>query len=233
MDRLFKIVVIGNSVALRVRPPKQSEENLNYGSLLERDVFEEQMVLVENMGRSRWLMRDVLNNMEDYLQKFPDVFIINMGVVDASSREIPLWYANLIKRENKGIVSWMFSGIHANLIKRFSAGFVSLRGNKSWTSLRQFNTEYGALIDHLQKETAARIIAIPINPGNTRIENALPGSLKKYVQYNLIIEEITRKKGVEYLDLSSLNDADYPDGIHFSAQGHKKVANLITKVLCK
>lgn len=77
-----KVVVIGNSVGIRVRPPLESPHNLNYNQLLEQ--------LISDLSFHRFMVGAVLESIKNYLTKLPHFFIINLGVVDASNREIPI-----------------------------------------------------------------------------------------------------------------------------------------------
>ena len=171
-----KVVVIGNSVGIRVRPPLESPNNLNYSQLLEQLISDHSPDLmgdVENISLHRFMVGDVLESIENYLTKLPHFFIINLGVVEASSREIPLWYANILKN-NHSLLGMVFSLFHMRIIVPNRGFFVKLRGGKSWMKLQPFSESYEKLLQTLLKETNARVITIGINQGDQRIEQALP-----------------------------------------------------------
>lgn len=225
-----KIVVIGNSVGIRVRPPLESPHNLNYSQILEQLISDHSPALigeVENISLQRFMVGDVLESIENYITRLPHVFILNLGVVDASNREIPLWYANIVKN-NKSLLGRFFSGIHMRIIVPNRRLFVKLRGGKSWVKLQSFTDSYERLIQTLLKETNACIISLGINQGGRRIEESLPGSTKKYTLYNEQIASVTRKFGQRYMEVNDfLTQEDFPDGIHYSAEGHKKLAGRL------
>jgi hypothetical protein len=182
---------------------------------------------VENISFQRFMVGDVVESIENYINKLPHIFIINLGVVDASNREIPLWYANMVKNNNS-LLGKLLSGIHVRIIVPNRRLFVKLRGSRSWVRLQSFTASYEKLIQALLKETNARIIALGINQGGRRIEESLPGSTEKYKLYNEQIASVTRKFGQRYMEVNDfLTQEDFPDGIHYSAEGHKKLAGKL------
>lgn len=225
-----KVVVIGNSVGMRVRPPLESPHNMNYSQVLEQlisDHFPDRVVSVENISFHRLMVKDVLESIENYLTKLPHFFIINLGVVDASTREIPLWYANILKN-NKSLLGKLFSGFHMRIIVPKRRLFVKLRGGRSWVKLQSFAESYEKLIQALLKETNARVIALGINQGDKRIEESLPGSMRNYALYNEQIASVTRRFDQSYIEVNDfLTQEDFPDGIHYNAEGHQKLARRL------
>ena len=85
------------------------------------------------------------------------------------------------------------------------------------------------------KETNSDIIVIGITPCSNHVENILKGSLDKITEASLGIKAICEQIScrVRYLDVGSFineNDMNYlvPDGIHFSAEGHRKLVSRLT-----
>ena len=233
----LRITIIGNSVAIRNRPPQKFPNNKNYGLLLEellQKEHPEQIIMINNMGFSRATITNVVQKYEDYIASMPDYFIINIGVSDASTREIPYWVAEIMNDPQQSWYKTLFTAFHHYCIKPKRSFFVKLRGKKSWISQKKFRKYYKELILFLQKETNARIITIPINPANDRVEKAVPGSSENYKKYNTMIRLITNECEGIYLELDDLDsEVHYPDGIHYSLRGNKLIAeklfNLIEK----
>lgn len=237
MSKICKIVIIGNSVALRVRPPKESPYNRNYGAVLQDLLTEDdpkRTYLVQNKGLSRMLISEVFERFDEYVQEFPDYYIINLGVVDASTREIPLWFANIIRSESNSLFHRFMKGVHYHIFKKQHAFFVKLRGKKTWISEKRFEQYYDRLLKDLKKETNARLITLSVNAGNERIEQKIPGSLKNYIRYSELVKKVSDMHGAIYIDtLRMMNSESIPDGIHFSAEGHCKLAEELKKVILK
>lgn len=236
MKRL-KCTVIGNSVALRVRPNQPLPQNLNYSQILESLLTEEFTspgILVENKSYGAYTVHNAINNIDTYIQTFPDFFIVNFGVVDASTREIPLWFYRLAQSKKDRLINKISSAVYRNIFMKFRPNLVKLRGKRSWISKKKFTEYYDYLLKQLLKETNAHIIALPVNIANDRVEKELPGSLKKHKQYNAIIKKIVEKYNQSSIDLSFLNSEEhYPDGVHYSLKGHHIVAEELFKEIKK
>jgi lysophospholipase L1-like esterase len=231
--KTIKISVIGNSVALRVRPPQKRPLNQNYSQLLENYLNEDlvhRLALVNNYSISRALVTEMYKKREKFIRSFPDFYIINLGVCDASTRGVPLWFANIIKRREIPILTGLFSKIYYKIIKRNLTFFVKLRNKRPWISIKLFEKYYLKLIKYLLKETNARIILLPINPTTQIIENIIPGSKLNFCRYNKIISTVAKQYSFFYIQLNDLSPQIHcPDGIHSSLEGRKKVASRLYK----
>ena len=69
---------------------------------------------------------------------------------------------------------------------------------------------------------------VPHGEGNERIEKVLPRTLQRYQHLNDLLRAYIDKNDIEHLDVSSLNcEIDYPDGIHYSNEGHEKIGKML------
>ena len=233
----IRISIIGNSVAIRNRPPEEFPNNKNYGVLLEEMLqreYSEYFVSVTNKSFSRATIVNIIQNYDDFVASMPDYFIINIGVSDASTREIPFWFAEILKSKKQSWIKNLFLAFHNYCIKPYRRFFVKLRRKKSWISKIKFEKYYRELILILQKETNARIITIPINPANERVEKSIPGSTKNYLQYNKLIKRISNEYKCIELELDDMKcKTHYPDGIHYSLQGNKLIAQKLFTLIKK
>ncbi len=231
----LKIAIVGNSLGLRVRPPEKFPYNKNYGVILEELLqkrYPQKVVWVENLSMGRATILDTWANIDNILNAFPNYYIINLGVTDASTREIPLWYSNIINSRRPSWLRTLFMGFYLFVIKRIRPQLVLLRGKRPWISKRRFAKHFEKLIKFLKKETNAKIIIISINKAGKRIEKLLPGSSQNYLLYNKIIKNIALKHGALYLDSMSVVPEEYlPDGIHLSIEGNKIIAEEIFKLI--
>jgi len=235
--RQLKISVIGNSVAMRVRPPQQYPYNNNYTYLLEKslnDVQEDYSFQVNNLAYGGELVREAIYNIDKIIRVYPNYYILNFGVNDASTREAPHWFYKLANTIVKNWYEYIFSGIYANLFKKYRPFFVKIRRYRSWISEKDFINQYDILVATLIKDTNARIISLPINNANDRVEKQLPGSAAKYIKYNEHIKNITNKYNQIFIDTNSfINQSEYPDGIHYSHKGHKLLAIKLKEIILK
>ncbi len=233
MDK-FKITIVGNSIAFRIRP--QIEGSKNYGQYIEQTLNERyphRHNTVENTAFSRATVTDIQAILHSsILQEHADVFIINLGVCDASTREIPFWYAEIINRKKDGLLKFVFQNFHNVFFKKNRRFFVKLRGKRTWISQDKFAKIYTQIITEIQRAHKSKIITLSINAADDRVESILPGSRAKYIIYNKIIHDISKKHQAVYLPLDDLESSvHFPDGSHFSDLGHKIVAERIMQLL--
>lgn len=228
---LSKITIIGNSVALRVRPPEKQPANLNYSSLLDGRSNENDLpkgIVVNNKALGALTVYNVVTRIDDFIQTFPDIYIINLGVVDASTREVPLWFYRLASSNKDGFVYRLSKLVYRNLIIKIRPFLVTIRGKRSWIRKSKFKRHYALLLKSLLRETNANIITMPINLANDRVEKQLPGSRKKHQQYNQIIKLLAEQYNQYHIDLTDLeSEKHYPDGVHFNTEGHRIIAERL------
>ena len=192
----LKLTIIGNSVALRNRPPEMHPNNKNYGELLGellQNKYPEKYISINNISYGRATMKDVMKLLDEYLRTFPHFFIINLGVCDAATREIPFWFAEILNKKNDSLIKKIFSSIQFRIIRNHRSFFVKLRGERPWISILQFENLYRKLVLELTKGTNAKLITMPINAGNDRIEKEIPGSRENYQWYNKVIEKLSQE----------------------------------------
>ena len=228
--RVRKIVIIGNSVALRNRPHVKMESK-NYGQIIEEHLnsnTQEKLILVNNLGVGSATMHEINAKMDDIINAFGDLYIINAGVVDATNREIPFWFARIMKIKRDNILSTIAKGIHKYFILSNRRLLVKLRGKKSWVSKKTFAKKYDRLLDTITRNTSGKVICMSINIPNDRVESIVPGTRLKYHQYNQIISSLAQKHELHYLNFDDLDSKTYyPDGVHFNQEGNKLVAQRI------
>ena len=224
-----KICIIGNSVALRVRPTLEQPENKNYYQILQED---DNNCLFYNLAYGAQTVKDVYKSIDNCIRIFPTQYIINLGVVDSSTREVPLWFYRLSTQKSLNPFSVFTSLFYRNIISKFRSNLVKLRGKRSWISERKFANYFELIVNNLLKETNAKIIILSINVANQRIETQLPGSMNKQKNYNKIMKEIADKYNQVFVDTNEIIEPDdYPDGVHFSKSGHNKIAKTLRSLI--
>ena len=232
----YHIAVVGNSVAMRVRPPEEIPANRNYTMRLREgsaeDVGSAASFHVVNWSTGGATVREVHKNLNDIIRLYPDYYILNLGVVDASTRDIPRWFFQIINSTNNSGFHRLMRYFHGGVIRPLRRPLVFIRGKRSWVSARTFQRLYDLLIEKLLRETNAKIIGLSINLANERVEKALPGSRRNHERFNRIIRKSLEQSRCIFLDLTDLDpEPHYPDGVHFSAEGHRLVAERINKLI--
>jgi len=230
----MKITILGNSVSLRNRPVEKYPNNKNYGMLLEEMLSKKHVVTVTNKGIGRATITDINERIDDHINEFPDYYILNIGVCDAATRPIPLWFATIINNNKDSFLKSVFSSLYYRFIRGNSAFFVRLRGKRSWVSEKKFREQFEYLVSELSKDTNARILILSINKGNDRVENIVPDSGRNYNSYNSIMKDMSDKYKQVYVDTTDMSDVEYyPDGTHFNIAGNKEIANRLYNIIIK
>jgi lysophospholipase L1-like esterase len=232
----LKVTIIGNSVALRVRPPQKYPDNKNYTRQLEEILQEEikdKTIIIENKSQGALTICGITSSSDEFIRSFPDYYVLNIGIVDSCSREVPLWFYRLANSQKDNIFYNFFSFLYRRIIVRIRPLLVYIRGKKGWICIKKFKRHFKYLMQTLLKETNARVIVIPINALSDRIEKELPGSKKNRLKFNQVIEAITNDFLQYYIDLGNIKDNHVPDGIHFSKEGHTYIAQKLASVIIK
>ena len=229
----MKICILGNSVGLRVRPPLAYPNNLTFSEQLREMLlkeFNQKIPLVENKCVGRSLVNQIYDDGDLVINRFPDYYVVVAGITDASTREIPLWYSNLIYAKRSSFLRKIALGIYLYLLKPIRRYLVILRRKRSWTDLKTFEKQYKKILTELIKNTNSRILVLTINQCTERVEKELPGTIKNIRLFNDVILNLPKinKDRVFVVNTFDLDPDIYvPDGIHYSFEGHQVVATRI------
>ena len=232
--KVKKIVIVGNSAALRNRPHVK-EQSLNYGQLIRKGLNTEEskiLYLVESLAFGRAIMTDLHKVSDQIINSFGDLYIINMGAADAATREMSKWFANVLNQKKQTLAVKIAKFIHLIYYLPFRTILVKLRGKRAWISKSKFEKMFNELIYKIQHNTSGKIIVLSLNIPDERVEKSVPGSIKNYKVFNNILENICKEKGLPFLSFDHFkSEIDYPDGNHFSEVGNEKVANKILSLI--
>ena len=231
----FKIAILGNSVALRVRPPLKAPDNINYGKIMEMlllNKLPDLNVMVENKAKGASTIVNLIQDIDNQLNSFPDFFILNFGVVDSCTREVPKWFYDLQDKKTDNLLRIIAASVYSRIFQKNRPFFVRIRGKRSWISYRKYKKYFTRALTILTKETNAKIIVLAINLANNRVEKEPPGSKNNQIKFNRLMEEVAINNGHFFIDTSDLiSNLHYPDGVHFSKQGHEIIAERIVNII--
>ncbi len=219
----MKIVVVGNSVGLRVRPPIGKSYAVLLNSMENVDVI--------NLSQTARLSKYFAINTDQILCYPADVVIINLGVVDLCSRPVPYWYNRMINRQGYTLIGRLVVYLNLKLVYSMRRWLVYLRLKMPWTTLREFRHNMSYILSRIKKEQTAEVIVLSINKPSSRVEYRLPGSIDRIEKGNEILQELCETHSSDYLPLHLDQLTDYPDGVHFSESGHQKVFDHIRDLL--
>jgi lysophospholipase L1-like esterase len=226
-----KIVIVGNSVALRIRPPRQNEDDLSYAEILDKNLPD---VFIVNRAKGDTVMPHASVWIDEMIGYHANCYILNYGIVDACTRSIPRWMWNFIHNDNPhhGIIKKLLRFLF-NFFETRSRKFLTvIRGKRAWTSRTAFAYKYEKMLRLLQKDTSAQIICIGINRPSARIERFLPGSVRNVQRYNEVIRQLANKYNSVYIEtFYDFDETLMPEGINFNAEGHRKLAGMLMEVI--
>ena len=227
-----KILILGCSVALRVRPPASDHsKNKNYGQIIEDALNQrrnDEFWSVINRASTRAVTRDVIKEKDEIGRVNPEYVILNVGAVDAPNRDIPLWFSDVLHRKRCIMFYRLFNALNHYVIKKsLRRTLVVLRGRRSWTKKSQFKKDVVDLIRCVQRDSRSKLIVLGVNAGNQRIERQLPGTMEKYSEYNQILSSIVQNEGGDFVEVSDLTDDYFPDGVHYNLEGHQIIAKRL------
>ena len=209
-----KLVVIGNSVTIRVRP---EDSSLTYANTIANKL---KLELI-HLGEGALLLEEFLKQQKH--QKIPknSHVVINFGIVDACTRPIPKSLYNFMMEIDKSSFK-LTRRLIRFMENKFRTKLVKLKGKKSWTDRDEFIQQMNNLIDILKSKNCSYSI-LGINYPNNRIESILPGSQENVILFNKELEKVNN-----YISVDDLNHQEYyPDGIHYNAKGHQLITDRI------
>lgn len=240
------VCILGNSVALKIRPPRRDATERTYGELLESAGWS-----VRNLSRAGVTIADAFAFYEDdIISRFPDAVIFNFGVVEVSRRRLfrRVWYGaaphnmflnRLTGRPHPSSLftrrlrrwPWVLVGKISEWIAR------TLRVSWTWLTPAQLTEVQGEMLKLLFKETAACAVVLGANPCSDRVETILPGTRRSIAEANQalgkLVSNFPRAAFIDPAVCIPETDAArlIPDGVHYSAEGHRALAGRIVGTL--
>lgn len=242
----MKICILGNSVGFRIRPVRSNPRDMTYSEILELHGHQ-----VRNVCRSAVMLNEAFAYLEeDVITFFPDIVILHYGIVEVAYRKTFRW-AN-----NQTIVNYYTNRCFARpysyrttcsrvrhvlfrAVNSTTRKLATLLGVQwQWLSTNRFLLVLQSVLELITKETRSIVIVIGVTPCTDRIENMLKGTRKNIVEVNAGIKTVCEHYSgrVQYLDprtfiQESNIDEFIPDGIHFSAAGHKALAEELLRII--
>jgi predicted exporter len=130
-------------------------------------------------------------------------------------------------------VSWQLSRLLRRLTIEVAGRW---RGTPSRMHPERFERELSRLVGLARKELRALVLVLNVNPTTDRLEHFLPTVKERTARFSDVIAHVaaTGDDGVRLVDTRSMVeelgcDKVLPDGIHFNVEGHRRVAEMITR----
>ena len=235
MSVLAMICILGNSVSLVMRPPRQTAAEQTYAEILRAELACE----VINWSQRAAMISDGVRAVEDVvITRYPQAVVIQYGIVECTLRDMPRWLYQFVKLRLQGDENrWQRLPVQlaARTLMPLSRRWAALRGRWRWMEPQPFAHDVRKLVQLIRKETSALPIVINIPTPSERVERLAPGTSASAAEYNRLLALLAAELQVPLLDAAALiapdPDALLPDGIHFSASGHRLVADQIKALI--
>lgn len=241
-----RICVVSNSVGLRIRPPRLRPEDLTYAEILMRKGHH-----VRVRARAGSMVNEAFANWDDdVIAFFPDLVVLHYGVVEICPRRELRWLSHnsvanyfnnavlgrayvfpTASAKLKAKLSWFGNAVIRNCAKLVGAQW-------QWLPSQRFQEVVEASLRLTLKETATRVLVVGLSPCSDRVRKLLPGAHQAIAEANARLRELCAgfPSRVGFLDVTPLIPAEavtelVPDGVHFSAIGHRLVAEAMERWL--
>ena len=241
-----KICIYGNSVGLKMRPPRSAPDQRTYAELLEADGRE-----VRNLSRAGILISDAFRTFDDdVIAWFPDAVVFNFGVVEVSRRRQPrrAWLETVAHSVFLNLMLGRDHPVNRLGHKARRALWLALRwvsetaaratgSSWQWLPLPKLLRVQKEMMELLFKETSAVAVVVGLNPCSMRVETSLPGSGRAISDANEALRAMatTFPRAVFVDPRSFIGDGELdrlvPDGVHYSAEGHRLLASRLREAL--
>lgn len=240
-SRPLRVVVVGSSVGMYVRPPRRSPHEGTYADLLE-PLLHDAGVETVVVNRSRWLLTvpEVHRRSQELiLDHRPDVVVLDVGFVESQPRLTPLWVVRWLFtwRPRLGPVSraarvlllgplwWLY--VHGSPLLLRAMPWLPSRVRPA--TMRRAIESIARLTS---KERAALTLLVDVPAVTERVGKTLPGIDRRIEATNATLRAVAAADGLTLVPAATLvarlgHEVALPDGIHFSARGHEQVAQLL------
>jgi hypothetical protein len=225
-----------------MRPPRAAAEELTYSEIIERAGHD-----VRNVSKAGVTLQEAFGLLDDEaVTVFPEVVIIHHGVVEVCYRRtvrrwnnagIPNVYLNRAFKRRYEFKDGAFrlENFFWRAVNWATRIFATALGVKwQWQKPERFVEVLTRTCELILKETAAVVLVVGITPCSTRVERILPGSASEILRTNELMQAACAKMGerTRFVDLRSMCPEEAlpqlaPDGIHFSAAGHRLLAERL------
>lgn len=230
-------MLLGDSVAMQIRPYRESKIEASYITHIERRYIGAEIINLATPGAT---LTELLTQLFfNGRRSDPDVIILNIGINDCVPR---IWPKKLWSIFHYGVqfrAGWLPRGLLlvAKGIDRYIQPYLlCLKIGKSWTSISEFERLFQLLLVLIEKEFSCKVIILNIPKTNDQVERLLPGTQKAILKVNTIFAKLSNGKRSTYLldvnKMASSNpDKFIPEGIHYSAKLHAIIATEILNLI--
>ena len=242
LSRSLRIAVLASSVGYYVRPPDGQARP--YPEVVE-ETLRSSGIDAEVVNHASWfvLIHEAFRQIQAMVvPRGADVAVVNFGILECEPTVLP---TRLVRSVYYGAPSsnrWMrrVRRLLVTPVHQFHVrlGPVVLKRVRAFHRLSpaRFEAELTRMVRWIRKERGALVLVMNINPAGDNVEKTIPGTQESVRRYNEIIERVVHSMGddgVRLVDVAAAvedaRDDLVPDGIHYSAKGHRLVAGMLVE----
>lgn len=239
--RPLKVHVLGSSVSVLVEPQHGPRDGGTYAEQL-AVLLTERGTPTTASHAGTWFGRisDTLPHYEQQVRDhFPDVLVINFGLVECQSDLLPTWVVRhfttwhrtsragtTVYREKVARRVWPVLRDYQQRAARHDVDRTHrLRPSRFVADLRR-------TIDLTRKDCGSFVLLLDIDTPGPRVEHWLPGTTARVARYNALLQQVADSydDSVQLVRAAAqLTDptTQLPDGLHRSREGHGLTAALL------
>lgn len=245
--RPLRVVVLGSSTTFMVVPTGGTPDEECYPALLDELLFDHGLV-ARTVLSARWhaTAKELLRQYEMLVQGWlPDVLILNVGFVDAQARVAPTWLYRHVVTWQPG-VSAVAATYRRNVAPRLRRQVLALQRRTSPMAPLScsrlapgpFERTVTQLVRNAVRQHQALVLVQDIDTPGANLLRWQPGLDQRVSHYNQILSRVVRDAPgrrallVRTSEVVARDPATLlPDGIHRSAEGHRRVAELLVDTI--
>lgn len=226
-----KILILGDSTVQWIRPYR-IDKDYTYSEFLQKEYF------VEIVSKPGMTSKDALSLFwNDLAGKFYDLIIISIGINDLTPRCYPqwLWKINndilVCNSKTEKIINFFYRIFTYSKLQTLCS---KLNISKPWISKNSFKKNILKLEEIILKESNSKIVFLSLPMVSKRVTDILPSIEKNIIEYKEVLKDLKNNR-TTILDIDRLFREDIekynPEGIHYSADGHKKVFEELIRII--
>lgn len=226
-----KILILGDSTVQWIRPYR-IDKDCTYSEFLQKEYF------IEIVSKPGMTSKDALSLFwNDLAGKFYDLIIISIGINDLTPRCYPqwLWKINndilVCNSKIEKIINFFYRIFTYSKLQTLCS---KLNISKPWISKNSFKKNILKLEEIILKESNSKIVFLSLPMVSKRVTDILPSIEKNIIEYKEVLKDLKNDRTI-ILDVDRLFRDDTekynPEGIHYSADGHKKVFQELIKII--
>lgn len=244
MPRRLSVVVLGNSVSILQIPERPRLEDGTYGEVL-ADELEDAGVPTELHLEGRWFEfadQGLRRYAESLSAHAPDVVVLQYGLNEMQPWLLPVPVVRHLMTEHLTAgrpAKWYRAHVATpawRKVRSYRRWAAERVGSRTWQmSPEKFTDVMTSVIRSARYQFRPLVLVLDVNPPGRLLRTYLPGIEQRHEVYQRLLADVVRRfddAEVRLVPVSNVvaelgEEVALPDGIHYSAAGHRRVGELL------